>query len=87
MISGHSYAIIDLYEFNILYKQGTIYESDYTIKNYNFNCSLKKIEINNDENKDNNNVLKIVKIYNPWAWFEWKAKFNDNDTETWNRIP
>ena len=65
----------------------TIYESDYTIKNYNFNCSLKKIEINNDENKDNNNVLKIVKIYNPWAWFEWKGKFNDNDTENWNRIP
>ena len=87
LISGHSYAIIDLYEFNILYKQGTIYESDYTIKNYNFNCSLKKIEINNDENKDNNNVLKIVKIYNPWAWFEWKGKFNDNDTENWNRIP
>ena len=28
-----------------------------------------------------------MKIYNPWAWFEWKGKFNDNDDESWNKIP
>ena len=28
-----------------------------------------------------------MKIYNPWAWFEWKGKFNDNDDENWNKIP
>ena len=28
-----------------------------------------------------------MKIYNPWAYFEWKGKFNDNDEKNWNRIP
>ena len=82
LISGHSYAIIDLFEFNVAYENGTISESDY--ESYSFKCSpLKKEE--SEENDDN--ILKIMKIYNPWAWFEWKGKFNDNDNESWNKIP
>ena len=78
LISGHSYAVIDLFEFNMFYKKGTITESSYKKKkNYNEN---KKYE-------DSNNVLRILKIYNPWAFFEWKGKFNDNDDKNWNKIP
>ena len=74
LISGHSYAIIDIFEFNVLYSKGTIYESDYK----------------NTDNLDNNrdgSVLRILKIYNPWGHYEWKGKFNDNDDKSWNRIP
>ena len=81
LISGHSYAIIDLFEFNVVYKKGTIYESDYETKN----CTPNKKEDISSKNEDN--ILRIVKIYNPWAWFEWKGKFNDNDDESWNKIP
>ena len=65
----------------MFYKKGTISESTYK-KN-------KKNEINNEGKGigDNNNVLRIMKIYNPWAYFEWKGKFNDNDEKNWNRIP
>ena len=83
LISGHSYAIIDLFEFNVIYKKGTIYESDY--ESNIFNCGINKKEENTTKN--DNNILKIIKIYNPWAWFEWKGKFNDNDEESWNKIP
>ena len=80
LISGHSYAVIDLFEFNMFYKKGTISESDYRKK--------KRMEnILNKDNCDNNNVLRIMKIYNPWSYFEWKGKFNDNDEKNWNRIP
>ena len=83
LISGHSYAIIDLFEFNVAYNKGTIYESDY--ENITFKCSQTKKGENSENNKDN--ILRIMKIYNPWAWFEWKGKFNDNDDESWNKIP
>jgi hypothetical protein len=64
----------------MFYKKGTISESSYK-KN-------KKSDNNiNKDNVDNNNVLRIMKIYNPWAYFEWKGKFNDNDEKNWNRIP
>ena len=76
LISGHSYAIIDLFEFNVFYKKGTITESNY----------IKKENDNNRYN-DGDGVLRILKIYNPWAHFEWKGKFNDNDDKNWNRIP
>ena len=84
LISGHSYAILDLFEFNIFYKKGTISESDY--ENNIFNCNLSKKEEDSSNNNDNK-ILRILKIYNPWAWFEWKGKFNDNDDESWNKIP
>ena len=86
LISGHSYAIIDLFEFNVFYKKGTISESDYEINNSNCNISIKKENISDNNNKDNKK-LRILKIYNPWAWFEWKGKFNDNDNESWNKSP
>ena len=79
LISGHSYAVIDLFEFNMFYKKGTISESNYKKNNSN------NLRENNYE--DNNSVLRIMKIYNPWAYFEWKGKFNDNDEKSWNRIP
>ena len=86
LISGHSYAIIDLFEFNVFYEKGAISESDY--EDSIFNCNLSKKEDNSNIIKDNDkNKLRIIKIYNPWAWFEWKGKFNDNDSESWNRIP
>ena len=79
LISGHSYAVIDLFEFNMFYKKGTISESNYKQKE-----NIKSIS---NKYEDNNNVLRIMKIYNPWACFEWKGKFNDNDDKNWNRIP
>ena len=81
LISGHSYAVIDLFEFNIFYKKGTISESSYKKNKKSENNNINK------DNIDNNNVLRIMKIYNPWAYFEWKGKFNDNDEKNWNRIP
>ena len=84
LISGHSYAIIDLFEFNVFYKKGTISESDYESNIFNCKLSLKK---ENSKNNKDNKILRIIKIYNPWAWFEWKGKFNDNDDESWNKIP
>ena len=86
LISGHSYAIIDLFEFNVFYKKGTISESDYESNNFNCNVSIKKENVADNNNNDNKK-LRILKIYNPWAWFEWKGKFNDNDNESWNKIP
>ena len=89
LISGHSYAIIDLFEFNVIYNKGTILEADYNDKNFCYNINpFEKDKNNNIENdNDDDKILRIVKIYNPWAWFEWKGKFNDNDNESWNRIP
>ena len=78
LISGHSYAVIDLFEFNMFYKKGTISERNYK---QNKNNSI------NNKYEENNNVLRIMKIYNPWAFFEWKGKFNDNDDKNWNKIP
>ena len=58
LISGHSYAIIDLFEFNIFYKKGTIYESDY--ESNILKCGINKKEENSS--KSDNNILRIVKI-------------------------
>ena len=65
MISGHAYAIIDLYEFNILYKQGTIYESGYIIRNYKTKIELLIKEIEEKDNnikKFKNNIEECKKI-------------------------
>ena len=51
LISGHSYAIIDLFEFNVFYEKGAISESDY--EDSIFNCNLSKKEDNSNIIKDN----------------------------------